>query len=349
QANSPYRQTYSYDEWNNVTLRTGRIWSVQNEYDAATYSSDNKRSSASYDAAGNVTWANGDGLRTYDSAGRPVSFTSAENWQVYPNWPSGHPDGPALETQDTFDGMGRVVQHVHHARHDNTYDIGGGNLVYTMSDTITTTYHVHSTVLGKTIAQLDQNGIKILGYVYAGGTQMATQNISGGSNSVEIESTNPITGAKVLMNANGEYLDREEPDPLGRDFASPPDPMVIVDPLSSSKWNEPMPIEYAPHWTGELESGMDQYMDTMDMVRAREAYNRWLKSERTSNPDRRIWEEILFGNPNVGILKGEQTLWGSEAADFLIKNSEFITVGDGIIFRPQNPPSAQGATPDQQS
>lgn len=80
QANSPYRQTYAYDEWNNVTLRTGRIWSAQSEYDAVSYNSDNKASSSSYDAAGNITWANG-GARTYDAAGRPVTFTSAQNWQ----------------------------------------------------------------------------------------------------------------------------------------------------------------------------------------------------------------------------------------------------------------------------
>src|SRR5262249_38680308 len=126
QANSPYRQTYSYDEWNNVTLRTGRIWSVQNEYDGASYGSDNKRSGSSYDGAGNVTWSNGDGQRTYDAAGRPVTFVSAQNWRVWPNWPAGHPDGAALETQDSFDGAGQVVKHVNHTRHDDTYDSGAG-------------------------------------------------------------------------------------------------------------------------------------------------------------------------------------------------------------------------------
>jgi hypothetical protein len=35
-----------------------------------------------------------------------------------------------------------------------------------------------------------------------------------------------------------------------------------------------IPVEYAAHWTGELEIGMAQHVDKMDMVRAREAYQR---------------------------------------------------------------------------
>lgn len=337
QADSPYRQTYSYDEWNNATLRTGRIWSAQNEYDAASYGSDNKRGGTNYDAAGNATWTNNEGWRTYDAAGRPVSFTSAQNWQIYSNWPSGHPDAPALETQETFDATGQVVKHVHHTRQDNTYDIGNGNLVYYMSDTTITTYSLHSTVLGgQTITHLDQNGNKMNGYVYAGGERMATQTISGSSNSVLIETTNPVTGATVLMDANGNNAIRQEPDPLGRDLSVAPGPTVVVDPIGNSKWNEPMPVEYAPYWTGELETGMAAYVNTMDMVMARESYKRWLKSELTSNRDRKIWEEILNRNPNVGIVKGEETLWGRDAADFLKENSAFITLGEnGIIFRRQ--------------
>ena len=108
QANSPYRQSYTYDEWNNATSRTGRIWAVQTESDTASYGSDNKNGNWTYDAAGNATFTGyQDGWRIYDAAGRPVTFTSGQNWQVYPNWPSGHPDAPALETQDTFDGTDR--------------------------------------------------------------------------------------------------------------------------------------------------------------------------------------------------------------------------------------------------
>ena len=338
QANSPYRQSYTYDQGNNVTLRTGRIWSTQNEYDQATYGSDNKRQGFGYDAAGNVTWTgNSDGTRTYDAAGRPVTFTSSQTWQIYPNWPSGHPNAPALETQDTFDGTGQVVRHVNHARHDDTYDIGGGNLVYVMGDTTSTTYYVHSTVLGgKTIEELDQNGSKKVGYVYSGGGRVATQTIIGGSNSVQIESTNPVTGAAIVTDVNGSSATRQEPDPLGRDLTQALDQTVVVDPLAGSKFNDPMPIEYAPNWTGEMETGMSQYVDTMDMIVAREAYKRWLRGgDGTTNADYDIWQNTLAKNPNVGVRAGKETHWGKDAAAFLEDNADSISLGEnGITLRP---------------
>ena len=123
-----------------MTLRTGRIWSSQSESDGASYATDNKRDGWGYDAAGNATFTGySDGTRTYDAAGRPATFISSQMWRVYPNWPSNHPDAPALETQDTFDGTGQVVKHVNHVRHDDSYDPGYG-LIYVMSDTTTTTY-----------------------------------------------------------------------------------------------------------------------------------------------------------------------------------------------------------------
>ena len=342
QANSPYRQSYTYDEWNNATLRTGRIWSVQNEYDGAGYGSDNKRSGFGYDFAGNVTSVNNDGTRTYDAAGRPVTYVSEQQWQVYPNWPAGHPNAPALETQDTFDGTGQVVKHLNHVRHDDSYDAGYG-LIYVMSDATTTTYYLHSTVLGgKTIEELDQNGVKARGYVYAGGTRIATQTFSGGSSEVQIESTNPVTGAAILTDANGAYVNRQEPDPLGRDLTTQPDLTVAVDPIPNPKWEEPRPIEYAAHWTGELEIGMAQYLNTMQMIEARYAFERWLKSEKTSNIDYNIWQNILSKNPNVGIVAGKKTYWGAAAAAFLEAKAGSIFLGaHGIMLTPQKP----GQTP----
>jgi YD repeat-containing protein len=272
QANSPYRQSYSYDEWNNVLQRSGRTW-THNDYDSASYSSDNRRQGWSYDTAGNAL-TTADGTYAYDAAGRPVTFVSSQTWQIYPNWPAGHPNAPALETQDTFDGTGQVAKHVSTNRRDETYDIGGGNIVYVMSDITTTTYYVHSTLLGgKTIAELDQNGAKTKGYVYAGDARVATQDLQAGGNGLTLECTNPVTGASLSTTLNAEYATREEPDSLGRDLAQPPDPTVVIDPLASSKWNEPMPIEYAPQWTGEMESGMAAYASYVAERTAAYIYN----------------------------------------------------------------------------
>jgi YD repeat-containing protein len=311
QANSPYRQSYTYDQGNNVTLRTGRIWSSQNEYDAAGYGSDNKRGGWGYDAAGNATFTGySDGTRTYDAAGRPATFISSQTWQVYPNWPSGHPDAPALETQDTFDGTGQVVKHINHVRHDDTYDLGSGNIVYTMSDTTTTAYYLRSTVLGgKTIAELDQSGVKTKGYVYAGGARVATQTVYGSSNAVQIESTNPVTGAAIVTDANGSSAARQEPDPLGRELAQVPDPTVVVDPLSSSKWNEPMPIEYTGGPTAEYEQANADW-----------AHDMALRSLGTAikNNYKATSQLILEKNPNIGVrTSGGRTLYGNDAANYL--------------------------------
>jgi YD repeat-containing protein len=164
QANSPYRQSYVYDAWNNATSRTGRIWSVQTESETASYGSDNKHDGWTYDAAGNATFTGySDGTRTYDAAGRPVTFTSGQNWQVYPNWPSAHPNAPVLETEDTFDGSGQVVKHVDHVRHDDSQgDLNGTNIVYAMSETTTSTYLLHSTVLGGRTAILTRSAMHTL-------------------------------------------------------------------------------------------------------------------------------------------------------------------------------------------
>ena len=110
QATGPYRQSYTYDEYNDVLTRSGRMWTGYDS-DSATYTSDNKRQGWSYDNAGNAL-TTFDGTYTYDAAGRPVTFTSNQTWKVYPDWPSDPPDGPALETQDTFDGTGQIAKHI---------------------------------------------------------------------------------------------------------------------------------------------------------------------------------------------------------------------------------------------
>src|SRR5207253_5163097 len=125
--------------------------------------------------------------------------------------------GPALETWNTFDGTGQIVKHVNHTRIDESYDSDYG-FVYWLDDSTTTTYYVHSTVLGgKTIEELNQNGAKTTGYAYSGGALVATQNVWSGGSSIQIESANPVTGAVTITDASGSSAGRQEPDPLGRD------------------------------------------------------------------------------------------------------------------------------------
>src|SRR6266704_5733183 len=75
---------------------------------------------------------------------RPVTFTSNQTWKVYPDWPSTPPDGPALETHDTFDGTGQLAKHVNTTREDGTVDYGDGNYFYWLNEDTTTTYRSSS-------------------------------------------------------------------------------------------------------------------------------------------------------------------------------------------------------------
>jgi hypothetical protein len=77
-----------------------------------------------------------------------------------------------------------------------------------------------------------------------------------------------------------------------------------------------------------MESGMSQYVDTMDMIVAREAYKRWLRSgDGTTNTDYDIWQNTLTKNPNVGIVAGKKKYWGRDAAAFLEDNADSIRLG----------------------
>jgi YD repeat-containing protein len=351
QANSPYRQSYTYDEWNNVTARTGRVW-TNNDGDAATYTNDNKRSGYTYDWSGNVDYST-EGGHNYDAAGRPSGFVSLQNWQMYPNWPSSHPDGPALETTDTYDGGGQVVKHTERVRQDLSNEAGDGYIAYYMTDTTTTMYYVDSAVLGgKTIAELNQSGTKTKGYVYSDAGRLATQSVSGGTNTVELQSTNPVTGAGTTTDANGTYTGRQEPDPLSRDLTAPPDPLVVLDPLSVTApgGDRVMPIEASWGPSQEFQNNNQAWANQMDRMQLRNALNNQFKATATL---------ILEHNPNIGVRTtgpGGVSLYGQDALDYLNKMhgeaTGTVISNDPSEFDPQNsdslpcPPPA-GQAPHQ--
>jgi YD repeat-containing protein len=323
QANSPYRQTYAYDEWNNVTGRGGRIWTQYDGF-SASYGSNNRNANFQYDAAGN-TYATGDGNYNYDAAGRPNAFVSLQPWQAYSEWPSGHPNGPSLETQDIFDGSGQIVKHVDHTRHDDSYDSGAG-LIYTMTDTTTTTYYVRSTVLGgKTIVELNQNGAKKKGYVYSGSRCIATQEVNGSSNTVALESSNPVTGTKQTTDLSGSYVSSTEPDPMGRDLTSPPAQELVTDPISSPKLNSPMYLEASWGPSEEYQRNNAQRAAEMDGLQLINALK---------NDFRATAEWILHKNPNVGIsLDGQHVAFGDDAANLLhnLRRTEEVQLNPGLL------------------
>jgi len=179
-----------------------------------------------------------------------------------------------------------------------------------MTDTTTATFYLHSTALGgKTIAELDQNGYKTTGYVYTGGARIATQRLWTGGGDVAIECTNPVTGAALVTDANASSASRQEPDPLGRELAQAPDPTVVVDPISSSKWNEPMPIEASWGPSAQFEQANAARAAQMDAYEVEKAL---------FFGHRATWDLVLHKNPNVGVrTEGGRTLYGVDGANYL--------------------------------
>ena len=104
-ADSPYRQSYSYDVWNNLG-RSGRHWTAPVS-DTPTYTN-NRRSDWSYDASGNVTSRDG-GQRThaYDAAGQQCLFYEAgtDMFGGYWIWHQ-------YTINQTYDGNGRPGKRV---------------------------------------------------------------------------------------------------------------------------------------------------------------------------------------------------------------------------------------------
>jgi hypothetical protein len=72
---NPYKQTYTYDVWENMTGRSNRWWTLGQGTFSATYAND-RNTAWQYDAAGNIK-NNGGGQYTYDTAGRMKQFDSA--------------------------------------------------------------------------------------------------------------------------------------------------------------------------------------------------------------------------------------------------------------------------------
>jgi RHS repeat-associated protein len=172
----PFSQGYSYDVWGNMTSRAG--WGGWNaSYNNATFNNKNQMvtnpgngSAMQYDAVGNMTF---DGAQsfTYDATGAQVQAPSYGKWQ-------GH-DGDGLRVKD----------------------VQGGN----------TTYYLRSTALGgKVVAEINQYGTWMRGYVYSGQQLIAIQ--SGGNYFVHQD---PIAKSQRITNASGTVVEAIELDPFG--------------------------------------------------------------------------------------------------------------------------------------
>jgi hypothetical protein len=185
----PYRQTYLYDAFDNLTRRENRFWSEPDTY-TANYDAAQRNALWGYDDAGQVTR---DESRNYrmDAAGHVVTQTAVN-------------DASASITQG-FDGRGQRIKQVR--RTPNRF----GSVI------TTTSYELRSTVLGsRVVVELGSNGQKSASYVYAASMVLAVRR----GQSVEWVTENPVTGSRQQTSAEGRTMQRVEADPMGIDVGT---------------------------------------------------------------------------------------------------------------------------------
>jgi hypothetical protein len=142
----PYHETFGYDGFSNLTARQSQSWNgLTDDSDSATYTN-NRRSGWGYDADGrNATIDTR--TNTFDAAGQQTLMTAQQilaNGNHTPASQAGGYDGDGARGQDVSSGL--------------------------------TTYYLGSSVLGGAIIEgINASGQKGVGYVYAAGQLLATQ------------------------------------------------------------------------------------------------------------------------------------------------------------------------------
>jgi YD repeat-containing protein len=174
----PYKQSYQYDVWGNLTNRANTFWGREFNPHTATYVNDrNTNPLWQYDEAGNIKQNEG-GSYTYNAAGEKVDTVSVEG-----------------TITQSYDGDHQPLKRVEvRPNHSSTI------------------YYLRSSVLGgEVVTELNSQGQKRLGNVYAGGARLAKQQ----NNQVYWVSEDPVTGSVVETEQNGFINSSLDLDPLG--------------------------------------------------------------------------------------------------------------------------------------
>jgi len=241
---APYSETFGHDAWGNLTSRNTTLWSGDGDGFIASYA-DNRRQS---DAGG--TWQ-------HDAAGNVLNITH-----------SGSPDFQ----QYAIDAAGQTAQNTEHSRHsfgpqtsvitrditiDQSYD-GDVQRVKRVESKTTqlnnnppttsqqTSYDLRSSALGGSVTtELNGQGQKQKGYVFAGGELLAVQQKDHlGNDQVLWSHTDSVSNTALESNASGQInsaveSQRLDLDPMGG--AIPPtDPALdessSIDGAMGSGW-----------------------------------------------------------------------------------------------------------------
>jgi YD repeat-containing protein len=184
----PYRQSYQYSPFDQITQQTNRLW---NDNETTTNSFVNNRKQG---------WS-------FDATGFAITDDSASY---------------------TRDAAGLIVQTSNESSHSTNKFDGDGRLAYTTvthpgfrgRTVTTTTYYLNSTILGGlAVDELTSLGQKKKGYVYAGERKVAEATAT----SVTWSHEEPATGSRGDSNTSGQFIPKAEfnADGINVGFSAP--------------------------------------------------------------------------------------------------------------------------------
>jgi hypothetical protein len=199
--------------------------------DTGIYDPSGRRQGWTYDTAGQVL-RDDTGDHLYDARGSQALF---KNWKYFVGGgQTGHPQTPGAEIEQSYDGQGQVAKRVETKRTETPHDPNDPtNPLTDIAASVTTTYYVRSSVLGAGVLELDGNGHKSKGHVYAGGGELARQeifNLNPLVSGVSWQHGTPGTGSWVETHED-KSAEQMEMDPMGADVGKS-DPF-LTDPTPS--------------------------------------------------------------------------------------------------------------------
>jgi YD repeat-containing protein len=211
-ADSPFRQTFNYDVWDNMTNRNGRLWSATQTGENSPYLND-RRQGWQYDSAGHIL-ATDTETNVYDASGQKTVATGGANTC-----------GNEFIIAQQYDVERRVAKRVQ-TKHFEGPDYSTDPPQTSCQTEVEETYYLYSAALGGAkLVELDVSGNKLKGYVYAGGVRLAKQQSFDGYNfSVTWHHSNPGSTSWVET-LPGRTFVRQEMDPLGAE-TSTSDPFI---------------------------------------------------------------------------------------------------------------------------
>jgi len=199
---NPYRQSFQYDAFGNMTQRSGYLWRTAIPTDSGAHTN-NRRADQGYDQAGTLVWTENSAAGLDSTGQRTYSFTSQSDE---------FPSGARYFTSDIWhklDGDGWLRE-----RTENRYVEQTINEEFDSTTDDVTQHFLWSTVLGAIIAELDDDDELTTAFVYAG-KRIAALEITPSTSIVRFRNVNPQTGATYKTDYTGKGGRDAESDPLG--------------------------------------------------------------------------------------------------------------------------------------